>query len=284
MLIGLLLLAAGCSRMDTLRLAHANGGTPLDWPADAAAVHLAIESTGEGRLWLPVSVDGSAPVPFLLQASAGAIALTGARPAGPGPMGAGSLSLQEGLLPGIEGGVLVRQRRLALEAAVLREQSLLLVDAAHWPHAVPGRVAAGVLGYDLFRRFTVELNASAGQLVLHRQGSFDFQAMSEVMRLAILDRRPYLEVQFAGPAGREQWLRLQFEPAEPVGVCLDARRRRATAVIAGVRFAIAEAPCPAPAPAELAQQRDGMLGAAALAELVVAVDYAGGRIGFRPRP
>lgn len=270
--------------MDTLRLAHANGGTPLDWPADAAAVHLAVQMTDEGRLWLPVSVDGSMPVPFLLQASAGAIALTGARPAGPGPAGAGSLSLQEGLLPGIQGGVLVRQRRLALDTLVLRDQSLLLVETASWPHAVPGRVAAGVLGYDLFRRFTVEINAPDRRLVLHRQGSFDFQAMSEVMRLAVLDRRPYLEVQFSGVAGREQWLRLQFEPAEPLGVCLDARGRRTTAVIAGVRLEVAQTPCPAPAPAGQAQLRDGMLGATALAELIVAVDYEGGRIGFRPRP
>jgi hypothetical protein len=276
----LLLMTAACSRVDTLRLAHANSGSPVDWPPDALSVRLPLESGEDGRLWLPISVDGSAPVPFLLQASAGAIALTGARAAGFGPTGAGRITLREGLLPDIRGGLLIKQRRLALEPVVLREQSVLLVDPAEWPHGQPGRGPAGVIGYDLLRRFIVEFDVGGGQLTLHREGAPDFTAMSEVQRLAVLGRIPYFEAWFEADDGPGGWLRLQLEPAAPFGACLDGDARQGAVGIAGRNIRIAEQRCPAPG--QGAAPRDGMLGGAALRGLIVAVDYERQRIGFRP--
>jgi hypothetical protein len=281
LLLAAVLALAGCSRIDTLRLAHANGGTPVEWPAGTVSLTVPLVPLREPGAWLPVSVDGSAPVPFLLQASAGAIALTGARPAGPRPAGAGQLRLLEGLLPGIDGGLLVKQRRLALESLVLREQSLLLVDTAAWPHPRPRRGAAGVLGYDLFRRFAVELDLPAGQVVLHRPGAFDFSTATEVARLMVLDRRPYFEAAVESSGGPRQWLRLQFEPAAPVALCLDRRVRGGTVVIAGRTLVRSEGPCEPRASLGAGHDRDGVLGGGALQALVVIVDYEGGRIGFR---
>jgi hypothetical protein len=276
------LLTTGCSRIDTLRLAHANGGTPVEWPAGSPSLELRLELDSHGRPWLPVAVDEHAPVPFLLQASAGAIALTGARASGFGPTGAGRLTLREGLLPGIPGGTLVKGRRLALDALVLGDQSLLLVEEAHWPHEGPRPGAAGVMGYDLLRRFVVELDVDGRRLRLYRAGGLDVGTFGEVQRLAVLDRRAYFEAWLErGEAGGE-WLRLQFEPGAPGGFCLDRPGRPGTLVIAGVRIAPAAAPCPGIDPAGQRATRDGLLGAAALRGLVVAVDYERRRIGFQP--
>jgi hypothetical protein len=277
------LLTAGCGRIDTLRLAHANGGTPVEWPSGATSVVVELDVAADGRPWLPVAVDDNPPVPFLLQASAGAIALTGARAAGFGPFGAGSLTLRHDLLPGIDGGMLIKQRRLALGALALGDQSVLLVDTARWPHDRPRGGPAGVIGHDLFRRFVVELDIDAGRLALYRPGSLDVTRMSDSQRLAVLDRIPYFEawLDAGGEAGR--WVRLQFEPAAPVGICLDEEPRRGLITIAGRPIQVADAPCPQAGSPRRQAARDGIFGAGALPEMVVAVDYEGGRIGFAAR-
>jgi hypothetical protein len=277
------LLAAGCSRIDTLRLAHANEGTPVEWPAGRPSLELALEVAPDGRAWLPVSVDGSAPIPFLLQTSAGAIAITGARAAGFGPVGAGRLSLDPHLLPGIPGGLLIKQRRLALDTLVLGDQSVLLVDPRDWPHGQPRQGAAGVLGYDLFRRFIVEVDVTGSRLALHRAGTLDFGAMTEVQRLAILGRVPFFEASLESGRSAGRWLRLQFDPGEPVGICLDQGPRRGGVVLAGRRIELADAPCTTAVRPPGAVERDGVFGARALEHLVVTVDYEGRRIGFQAR-
>lgn len=253
----------------------------MDWPAGTFSLELELELSADGRPWLPVSVDGNAPVPFLLQASAGAIAVTGARAAGFGPAGAGRITLQDGLLPGIPGGLFVRQRRLALDTLVLGDQSLLLVDAADWPHGQPRRGAAGVLGYDLLRRFVVELDLPGRSLRLYRAHALDVSGLPDVQRLAVLERTPYFEAWLETGEGPGRWLRLQLEPADPVGVCLDADAPEGAVIIAGQRIELADTPCSAPPGARGPAGRDGVLGAGALQALVAVVDYPAGRIAFR---
>lgn len=279
----LVLLAAGCSRIDSLRLAHANSGTPVEWPAGEAALRLDLQLTEDGRPWLFVTVDDSTVVPFLLQASAGAIAITGARASGFGPAAAGRLTLQEHLLPGIPAGLLVKQRRLALDALVLGDQSLLLVEPADWPHGQPRRGPAGVVGYDLFRRFGVELDLGERRLVLYRPGGMDVSGMAEVQRLAVLNRVPYFEAWLDAGRGPGRWVRLQFEPAAMTGICLDEGPASGEVVIAARQIAISAAPCPDTLSARSLRERDGVFGAIALQGLVAGVDYESGRIAFRAR-
>ncbi|MFU8896225.1 MAG: hypothetical protein ACNA8J_07535 [Gammaproteobacteria bacterium] len=276
-----MLLAAGCGRVDTLRFAYANTGTPVEWPAGAASVELDLEISPDGRPWLPVSVDDNAPVPFLLQASAGAIALTGARAAGFGPGGTGALRLHGDLLPGIARGQEIRQRRLTLGALGMSNQSLLLVEPGDWPHGRPRGGAAGVLGYDLLRRFTIELDTDARRLSLYRPGGLDVGGMHTVQRLAVLDRVPYFEAWVESANRPAEWLRLQLEPGHPGGICLDRGGHSGMVTIAGRAIEVAAAPCPPADSARLQAARDGVFGPAALPGLVMAVDYQGGQIGFR---
>ena len=245
------------------------------------AVELALERTLDGRPWLPVSVDGSAPLPFLLQASAGAIALTGARPAGLAAGFAGRMKLSQALLPGIEGGRLVKRRRLEFGPLALEDQGLLLVEPADWPHGRPRGFAAGVIGYDLFRRFVVEIDFSADRLRLHRR-SRGLQGLGETQRLLVLDRRLYVEAWLELGRGLGRWVRLEFEPAAPAGICLDARSRPAVVRIADFSFPVDETICGDRAPRDRkSAARDGVLGAQALESLAVGVDYRAGQIAFR---
>jgi hypothetical protein len=276
--------AGGCSRVDTLRLAHANAGARVDWPAGAGNIRVELAPMPDGRLWIPLRVDDGPPVPFLLQASAGAIALTGARASGFGPAEVGRIKLHGELLPGIPGGLLIQQREIRIGDLRLRRQSVLLVDSEAWPHGAGGQYgAAGVLGWDLFRHFTVEIDRDGQWLALHRPGAFDVTEMAEVQRLAILDRKPHFEALLDIGHGVGRWVRLVFEPGYPGTVCL-GEPQSGRLLVAGRRIAIEDAPCavlaePYPDPGSV-----GIFGAGALAGLVVGVDYEGRRIGFRPRP
>ena len=271
----------GCSRVDTLRLMHANEGTPVEWPVGATLVELELERGADGRLWLPVSVDGKAAVPFLLQPAAGAIALTGARPGGAASAAVGRINLSRELLPGVAGGRLVKRRTLSLGPLLLGDQSVLLVKSAEWPHGQPAGPVAGVLGYDLLRRFPLEIDPAQGRLVVHRRTP-SLRNMAVIQRLAVLERLPYFEAWLEPARGPGRMLRLQFEPGVAAGICLDQGGRGGVVELAGRQLAVPQAPCDDSVPAARPTAgRDGVFGGRALDGLAVLVDYRGGQIAFR---
>lgn len=272
----------GCERVDELRLAHANDGTRADWPPGVGRIVLPLLAPGSGQPWIGVSVDGSPPVPFLLQNAAGAVAVTGARLPGQGGRFFVPEESAADLLPGVASGRLVHNRRLALEALVLQDQSLLLVSEEAWPHARPGGGAAGLLGYDLFRRMPVELDPAAGVVTLLKPRAVDIPLHQEVMRLALLDRRPYLEVR--RPDSLEgDVIRLQLEVGWPGTVCLDSPGG-GEVMLNGRPLPIEAAGCDGLRfPADPAAGRDGLLGYGALGNRRLLVDYPGGRaVLFNP--
>ena len=283
LLVALLLLQA-CGRIDDFRLAHANDATPAVWPPGTPRIEMPLVSAGTGQAWVGVSVDGSAPVPFLLYNGAGAVAVTGARLPRELPAVIGRGTGVETLLPGIAGGRLVQNRRLGIGPLEFLEQGLLIVDTSDWPHGRPGGGAAGVIGYDLFRRFPVEIDPAAGRAWLMKAGSVEVPLYEEVMRLAVLDRRPYVEVERAGDGGQD-WVRLQLELGWPGGACLDDRNGGGRIVLPGDDVEIAGEPCdPSRLPADPAARRDGVLGFGALEGRRLLVDYPGGRAIFRASP
>lgn len=260
---------------------HANEGTPVEWPVGATAVELALQRDANGRMWFPVSVDGKAAVPFMLQAAAGAIALTGARPGGAASAAAGRINLSRDLLPGVAGGRLVKRRTLRLGPLVLGDQSLLLVERAEWPHGQPAGPAAGVLGYDLLRRFPVEIDPAQGRLVVHRRTP-SLRNMGVIQRLAVLERLPYFEAWLEPVRGSGRMLRLQFEPGVAGGICLDQGGQPGFVELAGRQLEVPETPCDESVPSARPNAgRDGVFGARALDGLAVLVDYRGGQVAFR---
>lgn len=279
------LAAAGCGRVESLRLAHANDGTRAEWPAGVLRVEMELLAERTGQPWVGVSVDGNPPAPFLLQNASGAVAVTGARLPRPLPAAIGGMTGVERLLPGIPGGRLVHNRRLGLGEVTLLDQGLLIVEQDDWPHARPGGGAAGVIGYDLFRRFAVEIDRPAGRVALLRPGSVELPLDQAWMRLAILGRRPYVELRHEGPEPDPPWARMQIEVGWPGGACLDRDG-------AGGHVLLAERPVPVDTvacdprvlPADPAAERDGVLGYGALAGLRLLLDYPGGRAVAVPSP
>ena len=143
--------------------------------------------------------------------------------------------------------------------------------------ARPGGGAAGLLGYDLFRRTPVELDPAAGTVSLLRSRAVDIPLHQEVMRLAILDRRPYVEVRRAGPGAGEVF-RLQLEVAWAGAACLDVPGEARQIVVGGQQVDIEAAGCDGERfPADPAAGRDGILGYGALENRRLLVDYPGGR-------
>jgi len=282
--VAALVLLQACGRVDDFRLAHANDATTAVWPPGTPRIEMSLVSAGTGQAWVGVSVDGSAPVPFLLYNGAAAVAVTGARLPRELPEVIGRMTDVEALLPGISGGRLVQNRRLGVGPLQFLEQGLLIVDTSDWPHRRPGGGAAGVIGYDLFRRFPVEIDPAAGRAWLMKAGGAEVALYDEVMRLAVLDRRPYLEVERAGDGGQD-WVRLQLELGWPGGACLDESGPGGRIVLPGDDLEIEGEPCdPSRLPADPVARRDGVLGFGALQGRRLLVDYPGGRAIFRPSP
>jgi hypothetical protein len=276
--------AAGCGRVEKLRLAHANDGTPAEWPPGVVRLETPLLAGETGRPWIGVSVDGSPPVPFLLQTGAGAVAVTGAREPRELPELIGRMAEVGSLLPGVSGGRLVHNRRLGVESLALLDQSVLLVEEADWPHGRPLGGAAGVVGYDLLRRFALEIDRDAGLAWLIRPESVEIPFQQAFMRLAVLERRPYLEAEWVNGDDRE-WVRLQLELSWPGAVCLDSSAPVGRVVLAGGTAPVPAGPCPVgDIPPDAVAGRDGVLGYGALQGRRLLLDYAGGRAVLTASP
>ena len=78
-----------------------------------------------------------------------------------------------------------------------------------------------MVGYDLLRRFALEIDRDAGLAWLIRPGGVEIRFEQAFMRLAVLDRRPYLEAEWVDGDERE-WVRLQVELSWPGAACLDS--------------------------------------------------------------
>jgi hypothetical protein len=246
-------------------------------------VTLALERDADGRPWLPVSVDGNPAAPFLLLGSAGAVALTGAQAPAQNFPGAGRLQLRGRLLPGVGGGRMLKNRHLALGPVSLVDQTLLLVAPEEWPYGSPGEGAAGVIGYDLLRRFVLRLDPVRDVVVLHRPGSFDFRDRDDIRRLAVLNRRPYVEARMEQRQDEARWVRVLLDPGLATGFCLDRPTAQpADLELAGFRFRASGEACPdVPDPRA---GREGAVGGRVLGRLDVVIDYESGRVALSDVP
>jgi hypothetical protein len=60
-----------------------------------------------------------------------------------------------------------------------------------------GKRFDGVIGYDLFAAYVVEIDYEAGQIRLYDPASFTFPAQADVVPIRLVDRKPYITASFS---------------------------------------------------------------------------------------
>lgn len=310
---GLVLAAAfplvACHQVDLARLYLANNGTKatVNRPLPLTLPYKDVD----GWVLLPARVNGRAPVDFVLDTGASVVALLadrrtahlgldmrdvrrlGAADDLAAPIGA----RQDGLSIDLGGVTLADQAALAIPAETL--------DCQGKGASVPFN---GVIGHDLFRRFTVEVNRDRGTVTLHDPATFRYAGRGRVVPARIEGRQPFVEARVLPPRGSAYLARLHVDSGAGIDMTLfpgsnaaikapsDGRVREACFVGGLARYTegppvqVGLADTVTATPVEYAIGREvvasgqnGRLGARFLARFNVVFDYARERLILEPR-
>ena len=301
---------AGCNQMELARLYLANNGTEVEVrkPLPLTLPYKDVD----GWVLLPASINGRASIDFVLDTGASVVAIIadertahldldmhGVRRLGAdddlaAPVGA----RQDGL-------------EIDLGGVVLEDQAVLAIPAESLDCKGEQRVAPfnGVIGHDLFRRFTVEVNRDRGTVTLHDPDTYRYSGRGRIVPARIDGRQPFVDATVKPPTGETYPARLHVDSGAGIDLTLfpgsspavkapaDGRVSeacfvggRATYTIGGPAHIDLAGATATTSPVEYATGREvvasgqnGRLGARFLARFNVVFDYAHERIILEPR-
>lgn len=149
---------------------------------------------------VPVRINGSPPLNFILDTGVRTTILS--EPALIGSLG---LNLEETVIVlGLGGEGIVeaaRDNHVRLELAGLVGHNMNLIilpDGVFSFSEMFGFPVYGIIGYDLFRDFPVEINYSGSFIRIFRNSDYRISRRSTVVPLQIVNEKPYASVEIAG--------------------------------------------------------------------------------------
>ena len=206
-----------------------------------------------------------------------------------------------------------RQDGLAIDfgGIVLRNQAALAIPAASLDCVDEKKKTVpfnGVIGHDLFRRYTIEVDRDRGTVTLHDPDSYRYAGSGRIIPAQISARQPFVDLDVKPPDGEPYRARLHVDSGAGLDLTLfpgsmpairepaDGRVRNACFVGGRATYRIGApvqldlAATTTTTQAEYAVGRDvvasgqnGRLGARFLARFNVVFDYARERIILEPR-
>jgi Aspartyl protease/PDZ domain len=81
-------------------------------------------------------------------------------------------------------------------------------------HAGLGRPVDGILGYDIFRRYVVEIDYAANRLRLHDPTEYRDAGEGDILPIVIEDQIPFVQVQVLRPTGDAADAKLEFDTGQ----------------------------------------------------------------------
>lgn len=217
-IIFLLIVVAGCSHPATP--AAVNASAPVEFAAGASARDIPFE-TNANKIYLPVSINGSGPFWFILDSGAAFDVIDRRRAE------ALSLSLKE---VGEVGGA--GERRVSMAIASDVKMKLAAVEfGAPRVNVIPvsdsiekfeGRAVDGLLGFDFFQRFVVEIDYAAGRISLHDPRTYTYAGRGEAIPLEFDDGHIYVSATLTAPGGERHTARFLVDTGFRLGLILAA--------------------------------------------------------------
>ena len=166
-------------------------------PADRAPLHVIPFELYDNRIYLAVSGPGFGPRPFLLDTGAQLTHFTQELVAAAGLRTSGRVGITGTGAGRIRGTYVARTalRIGSLELPVSRGIAAPADELFGPVYSGSGRRFDGVVGFDLFAAYAVEIDYAGRQLRLYPRGSGP--ARGEAVPIRLIDRKPYFEAQLA---------------------------------------------------------------------------------------
>jgi len=183
--------------LDTTRFAQPPPPKPdFAFPAGRAMVEVPFDFIN-GHVFINVSINGKAPVRMLLDSSGHNVLL---------PKRAAALAIAtQGAIAGTEPAAtvgLARPERLDIGGIVLERQVFATIDLDDFLRRVEGiDDIAGVLGYEIFRRFPVKLDYERSRATFYDPASFKYAGNGAKLPLVFRGEKPQLRASVDGVSG-----------------------------------------------------------------------------------
>lgn len=222
LLIASAALTSGCEQieMGMLYIANESSRASVTKPLPLTLPYKDVD----GWVMLPASVNGGKPIDFVLDTGASVVALIASdrtahlgldmshakRMGGEGSLAAPTGARQDGLDIDFGGVKLNEQAALAIP--------LGSIQCTGDKKLVPP--FEGVIGHDLFRRFTVEVNRDRGVVVLHDPDSYRYTGSGRIVPAEISGRQPFVNARIAGPGGAAYPARLHVDSGAGIELSL----------------------------------------------------------------
>jgi hypothetical protein len=177
-----------------------------------------------GLILVPVTIDGSLPLDFVLDSGASRSAITD-------PVLAEALGLEftsAGLARGAGAGAtevrITEEVSIASQGFEILRTPLVVHDIGVLIADMAGRDLDGFLGSEVFRDYVVEVDPGSQRLVLHDPHTFVYQGGGLSMPLEMVSGRPVVEAQVVVREGRKPL---------PVRLLVDSGSNRVLTLISG---------------------------------------------------
>jgi hypothetical protein len=175
--------------------ASAAGSDGVDSSTAPPCVHELVYELFAGLILVPVTINGSPPMDFVLDSGATQSSITD-------PYLAAALGLEvreAGLARGMGSGatqiLVVDDVSIRSDGEELMHVPLVVHDIGVRLSAMAGRDIHGFLGADLFERWVVEIDPSTRRLLLHDPETFVDPGSGDALTLEVVDRRPVIEAE-----------------------------------------------------------------------------------------
>lgn len=310
-LLATLLLAglAACTQADMIRLYFANSGTEarLDAPLPVRIPF----TEHDGWIVVQASVNGSPPLPFVVDTGAAMLAILTAPDTAALGFDMGGLRHIGG--EGVAAITAAEQSGLEIDfgpVALLDQTALAIpMDSVMCSDQVEPPPFRGVIGHELLGRFVVEVDHARGELVLHDPEAYEYRGDGEVLPIEISARQAYVQSKVRGPDGADYPAKLHVDSGARIHLSLFPQANDAIVVPPGgeetvgcfvgglaryrqgepVRLGLGQsAPVDVPVRYSIGEEvidagQHGRLGARFLAGYDVVYDFPGERIILEPR-
>lgn len=213
-------LATGCDQLALLRLYYANEDTEtrLDAPLPATFAFREVD----GWILVPGKIGERAPVDFVLDSGAGMLSVL----VGPDSKLGFDLSQAKklGAADDMAAPVAAPQRGLDIDlgpVTLLKQTALAIpLDTVKCTPQTPTPPFVGVIGHELFDRYTVAVNYDRHEVTLHDPGTYEYSGNGRVVPLHVEDRQPYVDATVTPPSGVPYLARLHLDSGANLDVSL----------------------------------------------------------------